>query len=98
MAMKKMIYEIYAEKSYRKQYRHLKKRGYDMERLDEVVFMLASGEALPPKYRDHPLQGDRRGYRDCHIQGDWVLIYKIDKGVLTLILSEIGRASCRERV
>ena len=93
MAMKKMKYEIHAEKSYRKQYRLLKKRGYDMERLDEAVFLLANGEALPPKYRDHPLQGDRRGYRDCHIQGDWVLIYKIDKGVLTLILSETGTHS-----
>ena len=91
--MKKMKYEIRAEKSYRKQYRLLEKRGYEMERLDEVVFLLASGEALPPKCRDHPLQGDRRGYRDCHIQGDWVLIYKIDKGVLTLILSETGTHS-----
>ncbi|MCL2153354.1 MAG: type II toxin-antitoxin system YafQ family toxin [Oscillospiraceae bacterium] len=64
-----------------------------MERLDDVVFLLASGEALSPKYRDHPLQGDYRGYRDCHIQGDWVLIYKIDRGVLTLILSETGTHS-----
>ena len=88
-----MKYEIRAEKSYRKQYRLLEKRGYDMECLDEVVILLASGEALPPKYRDHPLRGDRHGYRDCHIQGDWVLIYKIDKGMLTLILSETGTHS-----
>ena len=55
--MKKMKYEIRAEKSYRKQYKLLKKRGYDMERLDEVVLLLANGEKLPPNYRDHPLRG-----------------------------------------
>ena len=59
----------------------------------ETVGMLCDGVTLPPKYQDHPLHGDRRGYRDCHIQGDWVLIYKIDKGVLTLILSETGTHS-----
>jgi len=85
-----MKYEIRAAKSYRKQYKLLEKRGYNMELLDEVVFKLANGETLPPKYRDHPLGGDRRGYRDCHIKDDWVLIYKIDKGILTLVLSETG--------
>jgi len=83
-------YEIRPEKNYRKQYKLLEKRGYNMELLDEVVFMLATGEVLPPRFRDHPLRGDRYGYRDCHIKDDWILIYKIDKGVLTLILSETG--------
>ena len=88
-----MKYEIRAEKSYRKQYKLLEKRGYNMERLDRAVLLLASGEKLPPEFRDHPLWGDHRGYRDCHIHGDWVLIYKIDEGVLTLILSETGTHS-----
>ena len=86
-------YQIIYEKSFRRQYRLLKRRGYDIALLDEVVLKLANGETLPPKYRDHPLRGDRRGYRDCHIKNDWVLIYKIDKGVLTLILSETGAHS-----
>ena len=55
--------------------------------------MLLDGIPLPAKYSDHPLHGDKRGYRDCHIQDDWVLIYKIDKNVLTLILSETGTHS-----
>ena len=88
-----MTYKIHAEKSYRKQYKLLEKRGYNMELLDEVVFKLANGETLPPRYRDHPLRGDLRGYRDCHIKDDWVLIYKIDQGILTLILSETGTHS-----
>ena len=88
-----MKYKIHPEKSFRKQYKRLKKRGYDMSLLDDVVLRLANGEKLPAKYQDHPLQGDRHGYRDCHIQGDWVLIYKIDKGILTLILAETGTHS-----
>ncbi|MDR2558861.1 MAG: type II toxin-antitoxin system YafQ family toxin [Oscillospiraceae bacterium] len=68
----------------------LKKRGYDLSLLEDVVEKLANGEALPEKYRDHALKGNRKGYRDCHIQSDWVLIYRIDKDVLTLVLSETG--------
>jgi len=89
----KMKYNIVYEKSYRKQYRLLEKRGYNMSLLDEVVLKLANGEPLHEKYRDHPLKGNRKGYRDCHIKDDWVLIYKINKGVLTLILSETGTHS-----
>jgi len=88
-----MKYKIHAKKIYRKQYRLLEKRGYDMSLLDDVVEMLADGKTLPEKYCDHALKGNRRGYRDCHIQGDWVLIYKIDKNILTLILSETGTHS-----
>lgn len=91
--MTTLKYEIRAEKGFRKQYRLLEKRGYDMALLDEVVLKLASGETLSEKYRDHPLRGDRRGYRDCHIQGDWVLIYKIEKSILTLILAQTGTHS-----
>ena len=44
------------------------------------------------EYRDHPLKGDYKGYRECHVGGefDWLLIYKIDKGLLTLLLSRTG--------
>ena len=71
----------------------LQKRGYDLSLFKEVVDMLLDGIPLPAKYRDHPMRGDRRGYRDCHIQGDWILIYKIDKNRLTLILTETGTHS-----
>ena len=68
----------------------LRKRGYDLSLLKDVVMRLANGETLPRQYLDHPLKGHRKGYRDCHIKNDWVLIYKIDKNVLTLILCETG--------
>ena len=85
-----MKYTPYYTSRIKRQLKTLEKRGYDMSLFKEVVGMLLDGKPLPSKYNDHPLRGDRRSYRDCHIQGDWVLIYKIDKGVLTLILSETG--------
>ena len=88
-----MKYTPYYTNRIKKQLHLLEKRGYDMSFFKEVVDMLLDGVKLPAKYRDHPLRGDRRGYRDCHIKDDWVLIYKIDKGVLTLILSETGTHS-----
>ncbi len=75
---------------FKRDYKQLKKRGYDMSLLDEVVTMLLDETPLPERYVDHPLKGDRHGYRDCHIKDDWVLVYKINKNVLTLILSETG--------
>ena len=88
-----MKYTPYYTTRIRRQLKMLKKRGYDMSLFKEVVDMLLDGKPLPPKYHDHPLRGDRRGYRDCHILPNWVLIYKIDKGVLTLTLSETGTHS-----
>jgi len=88
-----MKYTPYYTNLIKRQLKTLKKRGYNMSLFKEVVDMLLDGEVLPAKYRDHPLQGDKRGYRDCHIQGDWVLLYKINKNALTLILSETGTHS-----
>ena len=85
-----MKYAPYYTTRIKKQLKMLKKRGYDMRLFKETVEMLIDGTVLPTQYRDHPLRGDKRGYRDCHIKDDWVLIYKIDKGILTLILLETG--------
>jgi mRNA interferase YafQ len=64
-----------------------------MALLDEVVQMLANGETLPERYRDHKMHGDKRGYRNCHVLSDWVLLYKIDKDILTLVLAQTGTHS-----
>lgn len=84
------MYKIQPTSKYKSDVKRLKKRGYDLSLLKAVVAKLANGETLPEQYHDHPLKGNRLGYRDCHIQNDWVLIYKIDKGILTLVLSETG--------
>jgi mRNA interferase YafQ len=53
------------------------KRGKNMVKLREVIFLLVEGEALPSRYKDHTLGGEWRSFRDCHIEPDWLLIYKI---------------------
>ena len=49
-----------------------------MAKLREVIRLLAEGGPLPMRYHDHPLAGDWRSYRDCHIEPDWLLIYKVE--------------------
>jgi len=88
-----MKYTPYYTNRIKRQLKALKKRGYDMNLFKEVVDMLLDGKLLPPRYNDHPLKGNRRGYRDCHILPDWVLIYKLEKDILTLTLFETGTHS-----
>jgi mRNA interferase YafQ len=83
-------YEIHPSQKYLKQVRRLKKRGYNINLLQDVVQLLANGAKLPRNYLDHPLKGDKSGIRDCHIKDDWILLYKIDKGKLVLLLVETG--------
>jgi mRNA interferase YafQ len=62
-------------------------------KIEETINILASGEKLPISYRDHKLTGELSGYRECHIKGDLLLIYKIEKMELILILVNIGSHS-----
>lgn len=67
--------EITTSGKFKRDYRLMKKRGYDMSLLKEVVRMLETGIPLDEKYHDHPLDGDFIGSRECHIRPDWLLIY-----------------------
>jgi mRNA interferase YafQ len=78
---------------FKKQRDLLIKRGYDISLLDNVVAMIANGEKLPERYRDHALTGNRKGLRDCHIRPDWLLIYERNDNELTLLLCETGTHS-----
>ena len=78
---------------YKKGYTRAIKRGLPIEKLDEVVQILANQDILPPKYKDHTLSGKYSGYRECHIQPDWLLIYRIDNGRLVLYLLDTGTHS-----
>jgi len=53
-----------------------KKRGKDIDKLKEIIKLLILEESLPPKNRNHKLKGDYRGYWECHIEPDWLLVYK----------------------
>jgi mRNA interferase YafQ len=66
------------------------KRGYDLARLRDVIERLRVGAALERRHRDHPLSGDWKGWRDCHIEPDWLLIYRVDKDEGELVLGRTG--------
>ena len=84
-----MKYEIVQTSRFKKSLKKMLKRGKDRTKIRTVVAMLAKGESLPPKYKDHPLIGDYAGSRDCHIENDWVLIYKIIDNILVLTLARV---------
>lgn len=69
------------------------KRGYDLDLLDAVVTNLAERRPLAEKYRDHELTGNYSGFRECHIQPDWLLVYRVEADELILFLSRTGTHS-----
>ena len=71
----------------------MKRRNLPKSELDEVVKLLSEEKPLLPKHKDHPLKGYFGGYRECHIRPDWLLIYKVDKKILTLVLIRTGTHS-----
>lgn len=87
------MYEIVLSNRFRKDLKLAAKRGYNIELLEQVVDTLAKGEALPLKNRDHDLTGNYSGFRECHIQPDWLLVYRIDGDDLILFLSRTGTHS-----
>lgn len=62
---------------FRRDVKRAEKRGKDMAKLRQMLLLLLGGEPLPERYRDHPLRGNWNGYRDLHIEPDWLLIYKV---------------------
>ena len=78
---------------FKKDFKSIIKRGYDAKLFEEVLYLLVEEKPLPPKYLDHPLAGNYRGHRECHITPDWLLIYKVEKNILTLSLTRTGTHS-----
>lgn len=85
--------EIVPSNQLKKDLKLAKKRGYQMERLRDVVTMLASGKKLDEKYRDHGLAGNYSGFRECHVEPDWLLVYRINQDALALFLFRTGTHS-----
>ena len=88
-----MKYEIIPSNQFRKDLKLAQKRGYDLDRIKKVIVTLANGETLDAKYRDHLLTGDYGGFRECHIQPDWLLVYRTDGERLFLFLARTGTHS-----
>lgn len=85
--------DIQYEKSFKKDYKRMLKRGYNPQNLQDVLTLLVNQQPLPEKYRDHNLSGNYAGYRECHIEPDWLLIYKIFNDKLVLVLTRTGSHS-----
>ncbi len=62
---------------FKRDVKQARKRGKDMDKLKALLSLLIEGKPLPPSYIDHPLKGEWIGFRDAHIESDWLLIYKI---------------------
>lgn len=77
-------------RQYLKDLRLARKRGLDETKLNSIILNLVNGEALPPKCRDHALVGNYKGFRECHVSPDWLLIYRLDDSVKIVTLVRTG--------
>lgn len=85
-----MKYTIKRTGKFKKNYKLVQKRGLDSSLLKEVILKLGDGIPLDAKYKDHALKGKWDGFRECHIQPDWLLIYLVEDDILTLTLVDTG--------
>ena len=80
-----MSLEIRQATKFKRDVKRINKQGLDLSKLEDVVKTLVEQERLDEKYRDHPLTGNWKGYRDCHIQPDWLLLYRVVDEELQLV-------------
>jgi len=73
------MYRIAPSSQFKSDLRKCDRRGLPRDEINQVVLDLQQGRVLDKKHPDHPLQGSRKGQRDCHIRPDWILIYRIDE-------------------
>ena len=85
-----MTYELILTGKFKKSLKRAKKRGLDISLLTEVVDKLQNDVQLEEKHHDHDLKESLKGFRECHIQPDWLLIYLKEENVMTLTLVDTG--------
>lgn len=76
--------KIVQTSQFRKDIKKQSKRGKDLQKLKDLIELLLGGQTLPSKNRDHALTGDWIGWRDCHLEPDWLLVYKLTQEELIL--------------
>lgn len=88
-------YEVDYTTEFKKDYKKIKKQNKNIEKLKTIIEQLASGNKLEEKYRDHKLNDNKRfkDCRECHIEPDWLLVYRINNNQLILLLVETGTHS-----
>src|SRR5438309_1806576 len=70
--------DVVTSRAFERDLKRLRKRGKDPGRLQAVIEVIRHRRPLDPRHRDHALSGDREGFRDCHVEPDWLLIYRLD--------------------
>ena len=87
------MYKLRYTTKFQKNVKLMKKRGKNLNKLNCVLELLVQGEVLPQKYCDHLLTGNYEGYRECHIEPDWLLVYKVINDELIIVLLTTGTHS-----
>lgn len=75
---------------FKRDYKLIKRQSKDIEKFESAILMISNGEILPESMHDHELSGNYCGHRECHLEPDWLLIYRIDHGELTLTAVRTG--------
>ena len=84
------MYTVNYTKRMRKDIQRVQRRGKDISKLFAVLDLLKTGESLPKIYRDHQLKGDLEDLRECHIESNWLLVYRINEKELVLLATATG--------
>ena len=71
----------------------MKKQNKDMDKLNEVMSMILNNQPLLPRHENHPLHGNYKGWWECHIEGDWLLIYRIEEKHQKVVFFRTGTHS-----
>ncbi|MCD7868700.1 MAG: type II toxin-antitoxin system YafQ family toxin [Clostridiales bacterium] len=88
-----MKYEVKFTTQFKKDLKLAKKQNKNLDKLFEIIDQIASGIPLEPKYRDHDLTGNYISYRECHVEPDWLLVYRKEDNILVLLLYRLGSHS-----
>ena len=86
-----MKYDVQFTNQFKKDLKLAEKQNKNLNKLFEVIEILANGETLDARYKDHGLTGNYKGARECHIEPDWLLIYEIRNNILVLLVLMLYR-------
>ena len=84
---------LYFTSQFKKDYKIIKKRNLPIDKLEEVLELLLAEKILPAKYHDHSLTENYKGFRECHVESDWLLVYAVDNEKIILTASRTGTHS-----
>lgn len=84
------MYQIEFTNEMKRNVKLMRKRGKNLSKLTEVLNILANGQPLPSKNKDHQLTGSLKDFRECHIEPDWLLVYQIRSDILILTATATG--------